>query len=47
LTGAAVGAAAGAVQGAVESGSKAVGIREETERKIESNKEEGSEKREN
>jgi len=42
LTEAAVGAAAGAVEGAAESGSKAVGIGEETEKKIESTKEEGS-----
>jgi len=42
LTGAAAGAAAGAVQGAAESGSKAVGIGEETEKKAELAKEEES-----
>jgi len=42
LTGAAVGAASGAVQGAAESGSNVTGIGQETEKKIESTKEEGS-----
>lgn len=42
LTGAAVGAASGAVQGAAESGSKVTGIGQETEKKIDSNKEERS-----
>ncbi len=41
-TGAAVGAASGAGQGAAESGSKVTGIGQETEKKIESTKGEGS-----
>jgi gas vesicle protein len=41
LTGAAAGAAVGAVQGAAESGTKAAGIVQETENRVESTKEEG------